>query len=161
MQITSKAVNLNNNNSQRENPSLIPHVPKLLYNRCHAIEKLACQIRLTDKDNIQTNARLANTDFLLRARYKGDSTSWNMVVLLEIPEYIQKSDFSYHKVEDPPTAKNSTAEIDNKQTEKTKKNSHQEGAHPKPTLVIRHNRLIHTTIRNSDKRNIWFTLKVQ
>ena len=48
-QITSRAINLDNTSSLREEPSIIPHVPKVLYNRYQAIEKLAYQIRQTDR----------------------------------------------------------------------------------------------------------------
>ena len=53
--ITSRATNLNNPSSRREDPSIVPHVPKNFYTRYQAIEKLAWQIRMTNKGNIQTN----------------------------------------------------------------------------------------------------------
>ena len=66
--ITSRAPNLGNPSSHREEPGIVPNIPKLMYTRYQALEKLTWQIRLTNKGNIQTNIRLAKTDFLLRIK---------------------------------------------------------------------------------------------
>ena len=61
------------------------------------LEKLAFQIRLTDKGNLQTNIRLAKTDYLLRVRHKTDKTPWKRVIPIHIPEHIPKPDLSLLK----------------------------------------------------------------
>ena len=67
---------------------------------------------MTDKGNIQMNVRLAKTDYLLRVKQKGDNTTRNMIVPLEIPDYITKPDFSYYKEENNDIEK--TSETNNK-----------------------------------------------
>ena len=82
--ITSNASNLNHPSSLREEPKIVPHVPKILYLRYQALEKLAYQIRMTDPGKVQTNIRLAKTDYLLRVKNKTDKTPWKEVIPIQI-----------------------------------------------------------------------------
>ena len=112
-QITSRAINLDNASSLREEPSIIPHVPRVLFNRYQAIEKLAYQIRQTDRGKIQTNIRLAKTDYLLRVKYKYDNTPWKAITPIEIPEHIPKPQLSLLKTDNPTSGNNEPSQKSN------------------------------------------------
>ena len=118
--ITSRAVNINNESSQREEPGIVPHIPKILYARYQALEKLAYHIRMTEKGKIQTNIRLAKTDYLMRVKYKEDKTPWKLVNPIEIPEYIPKPEMELLKednnIKQQPTAPNTNNIPDKSQT---------------------------------------------
>ena len=103
MQITSRAVNLNSNTSQRQDLAIVPHIPKIMFDRYQSLEKLAYQIRCTDKGNLRTNIRLAKSDFLLRVKYKNDTTPWKNITPLIIPEHIPKPNLTLLKNENPTT----------------------------------------------------------
>ena len=103
MQITNRAINLNNNTSQRNDLAIVPHIPKIMFERYQSLEKLAYQIRCTDKGNLRTNIRLAKSDFLLRVKYKNDTTPWKNITPLIIPEHIPKPNLSLLKNENPTT----------------------------------------------------------
>ena len=114
--ITSRAVNINSETSQREEPGIVPHIPKILYTRYQALEKLAYHIRMTDKGKIQTNIRLAKTDYLMRVKYKEDKTPWKHVNPIEIPEYIPKPEMQLLK-EDNNTKQQTTVPNTNTTTD--------------------------------------------
>ena len=99
--ITSNAPNLNHPSSHREEPKIVPHVPKILNPRYQALEKLAYQIRMTDPGKVQTNIRLAKTDYLLRVKNKTDKTPWKEVIPIQIPEHIPKPELTLLKSDNP------------------------------------------------------------
>ena len=140
--ITSRAVNIDNDNSQRDEPGIVPHIPKILYTRYQALEKLAYHIRMTEKGKIQTNIRLAKTDYLMRVKYKEDKTPWKMVNPIEIPEYIPKPELDLLK--DDKTNKQQI------QTDNNKIQTNTDNTPPRKNLWDHYTQQINT--QNNDKQ---------
>ena len=70
--------------------TIVPHIPKIMYQRFKACEKLLWQYRKSNQGNIQTNLRLGRYDFILRTRDKGDQTPWKFLTPIKIPNTFPK-----------------------------------------------------------------------
>ena len=88
--ITSHAQNLPRPAPNCITETIVPHIPKIMYQRYKACEKLLWQYRKSNQGNIQTNLRLGRYDFLLRTREKGDQTPWKYITPIKIPNTFPK-----------------------------------------------------------------------
>ena len=77
-------------------PTLVTHIPPVLFERYQAAEKMLWHIRTTDK-KWQTNLRIGRRDLQLRSREKGDTTDWKNIPMLKIPEFIPKPQYKLMK----------------------------------------------------------------
>ena len=95
--ITSHAHNLPRPDPNCITDTIVPHIPKIMYQRCKACEKLLWQYRKSNQGNIQTNLRLGRFDFLLRTRDKGDQTPWKFITPIKIPNTFPKPETNLWK----------------------------------------------------------------
>ena len=86
--ITAHAKNISTSNLKESEAAIAIHIPKILYNRYLALEKLMYQLRHSAFGKIQTNIRLGKSDFMVRQRMKGDFRKWKEIPPLEIPNHI-------------------------------------------------------------------------
>ena len=84
--ITSHAHNLSSNDHDNA-PSIIPHIPSLMYKRYQECEKLLWHIRAKER----------GLNFLLRYKLRTDKTPWKLVPLMKIPDNIPKLETKAHK----------------------------------------------------------------
>ena len=99
--ITSYAKNLSDDNRQQNTthrPTLVPHVPTIIYKRYQECEKLLWQIRTKYEGRYTTKLWMGRRDIQLRFKEKGDTTQWKYVPLLKIPDNIPKPEFKAYKV---------------------------------------------------------------
>ena len=72
--------------SDRNSPSIVTHIPQILFKIYQYCQKLMFKLRKSQPNvTIQTNIRLGRRDFLLRHRIKGDMTQWKDIPTLKIP----------------------------------------------------------------------------
>ena len=121
--ITSHAHNLPRPDRDTIADTLVPHIPKILYQRYKACEKLLWQYRKSDQGNIQTNLRLGRYDFLLRSRTKGDPTPWKFITPIRIPNTFPKPELNLLKKTDSDREKHQHRQRESSQQEETPQTS--------------------------------------
>ena len=102
--ITSYAKNLSDDSRQQNSthrPTLVPHVPTIIYKIYQECEKLLWQIRTKSEGRYTTKLWMGKRDIQLRFKEKGDTTQWKYVPLLKIPDNIPKPEFKAHKSTQP------------------------------------------------------------
>ena len=85
MQITSRAKNLPPDLTGT-GPRLVMYTDRRAKARFRAYQLIAKTMRDESGQTIQTNIRTGKTDFLLRARKKGDDTPWSQVPPIKITQ---------------------------------------------------------------------------
>ena len=67
-------------------PTIVRHVPKEIFKRYQALEKILWQIRRSK--NVLTNIRLGRLDYIIRYKEKDDDTRWNDITPMKTPNNI-------------------------------------------------------------------------
>ena len=78
-------------------PTLVTHIPPVLYERYQAAERMMWKLRTTDKGKWQTNIRIGRRDLQIRYRQKGDKTNWKNIPLVKIPDNFPKPQYELLK----------------------------------------------------------------
>ena len=84
-EITSRVRNLGQNTGPFA-PSIVNHIPKIMYKRYRHCEKMLWKLRQSKTGTYQTKIRSGARDFILKYKIKGDDTPWSQVPSLTIPE---------------------------------------------------------------------------
>ena len=84
-EITSRVRNLGNDKGTNA-PSIVNHIPKIMYKRYHHCEKMLWKLRMSNPGKYQTKIRSGTRDFILKCKVKGDDTPWSQVPSMSIPE---------------------------------------------------------------------------
>ena len=83
--ITSHVSNLPTNQDKNA-PSVVTHIPQVLFKRYQYCQKILYKLRKSQKGKIQTNIRLGRLDFQLRHKVKGDPTPCKLIPTLKNPQ---------------------------------------------------------------------------
>ena len=65
-------------------PSIVNHIPKIMYKHYHHCEKMLWKSRQSNTGKYQTKIRSGIRDFILTYKVKGDDTPWSQVPSLTI-----------------------------------------------------------------------------